>query len=189
MSSDKRSFYGWGKQGEAIPADELHWFESAWAKLFGVDQFVPAAMPDEAEISLRAPRVQIPASLSKFCTVEKYDRLLHAYGRSVHDLARMIHQRDFSHPPDFVAYPRAEADVAAVLDWCGANRVAAIPFGGGTSVVGGVNPPADDRYKGCVSLDLKHSTGCWRSTSHRKPRESSAAFSGPNWRSSSSQAD
>ena len=156
MSSAKRSFYGWGNEGEAVSADELRWFEGAWSKLFGVDQFAPASMPDEAEISLRDRRVQIPASLSKFCTADKYERLLHAYGRSVHDLARMIHRRDFSNPPDFVAYPREEADVAAVLAWCGDNNVAAIPFGGGTSVVGGVNPPAGDRYKGCVSIDLKH---------------------------------
>jgi alkyldihydroxyacetonephosphate synthase len=156
MSSAKRSFYGWGFEGEAVAQDELAWFEGAWSKLFGVDRFVAAPMPNEAEISLRAPRVQIPESLSKFCTAEKYDRLLHCYGSSVHDLARMIHRRDFSNPPDFIAYPREEADVAAVLDWCGENGVAAIPFGGGTSVVGGVNPPADGRYKGCVSIDLKH---------------------------------
>ena len=156
MTSDKRSFYGWGKLGEAMPEDELRWFERAWSKLFQVDQFKPTSMPNDAEISLRASRLRIPASLSGFCTAEKYDRLLHSYGRSVHDLARMIHRRDFSNPPDVVAYPRDETDVAAVLQWCGENNAAAIPFGGGTSVVGGVNPPAEDQYSGCVSLDLKH---------------------------------
>src|SRR3974390_429610 len=156
MTSDRRSFYGWGKRGGAVPENELRWFEPACSKLFQVDQFKPASMPNETEISLRAPRLRIPESLSRFCTAEKYDRLLHSYGRSVHDLARMIHRRDFSNPPDVVAYPRDETDVAAVLQWCGENNAAAIPFGGGTSVVGGVNPPPEDRYSGRVSLALKH---------------------------------
>jgi alkyldihydroxyacetonephosphate synthase len=155
MNSDRRTFYGWGYEGDSISTEELAWFERTWAQLFGVDTFDAVSMPSESEISLRPPRLKIPGPLSKFCTAEKYDRLLHAYGRSVHDLARMILRHDFSSPPDFVAYPSDERDIAALLDWCGENNVAAIPFGGGTSVVGGVNPPADDRYKGCVSIDLQ----------------------------------
>jgi len=73
----------------------------------------------------------------------------------VHDLARMILRRDFGNPPDLVAYPREEADIRALLDWCGENEVAAIPYGGGTSVVGGVNPPADARYRGTMTIDLR----------------------------------
>jgi alkyldihydroxyacetonephosphate synthase len=152
----RRSFYGWGYQGEAVGKDELRWFEGAWSGLFGVDGFTPAPMPVESDISLRAPRVAIPAALSGFCTSDKYDRLLHCYGRSVHDLARMIHRRDFSNPPDVVAYPRGEKDVESVLDWCGSKNLIAIPFGGGSSVVGGVSPPQTDKYAGCVSIDLKH---------------------------------
>src|SRR5690606_28616940 len=89
-----------------------------------------------------------------FVTSDKHERLFHSYGRSVHDLARMIHRRDFSNPPDWVAYPRDENEVRAVLDWCSAGDIAAIPFGGGSSVVGGVNPPGDDRYRGSVTIDM-----------------------------------
>jgi alkyldihydroxyacetonephosphate synthase len=154
--SKRRSFYGWGYEGEAVSAQELGWFERAWSGLFGVDRFEPTPMPREAEIQLRAPRVRIPDSLRAVLTDEKHERLAHSYGRSVHDLARMIHRRDFSNPPDAVAFPREEAEVAAVLDWCGANDLAAIPFGGGSSVVGGVNPPRDGRFRGTVTIDLKH---------------------------------
>ena len=152
----RRSFYGWGYEDNAVSAEEVGWFERAWSALFGVDRFEPAPMPRQSEIDLRAPRVSIPSTLKAFCSQDKYERLFHAYGRSVHDLARMIHRRDFSNPPDVVAYPRDEADIAAVLDWCGANGLAAIAFGGGSSVVGGVNPPSDDRYRGVVTLDLKN---------------------------------
>ena len=156
MSGKRRSFFGWGYEDDVVSAEELSWFERAWSQLFHVDSFDPTSMPRESEIKLRAPRVSPPATLKFFCTDEKYDRLCHSYGRSVHDLARMIYQHDFTNPPDAVAYPRDEADIRALLDWCGANDIAAIPFGGGSSVVGGVNPPADERYRGTVTIDLKH---------------------------------
>ena len=51
--------------------------------------------------------------------------------------------------------PRDESDVERLLEWCSAERVAAIPFGGGTSVVGGVTPAARiGSYNGAVSIDL-----------------------------------
>ncbi len=57
-------------------------------------------------------------------------------------------------PPIFVARPREEGDVERLLEWCAAERVAAIPFGGGTSVVGGVSPLIGPGYNGVVSIDL-----------------------------------
>jgi alkyldihydroxyacetonephosphate synthase len=146
MREKRRSFYGWGFEGDVVSADELGWFERAWSDLFQIDNFDPAPMPRESEISLRSPRMSLPTALQLFCTNAKYDRLFHCYGRSVYDLARMILLRDFSNPPDAVAYPRDEDEIRAVFDWCGANDLAAIPFGGGSSVVGGVNPPSDERY-------------------------------------------
>lgn len=155
MSAKKRSFFGWGYEDDAVSAQELGRFERAWSELLHVDSFDAAAMPRESDIELRRPRISPPPALQPFCTVEKYDRLLHSYGRSVHDLVRMIHRRDFSNPPDVVAYPRGETDIRALLDWCSENELAATPFGGGSSVVGGVNPASDARYGGVVTIDLK----------------------------------
>src|SRR5262249_41588378 len=56
--------------------------------------------------------------------------------------------------PDLVAYPRSEADVVALLDWCSDIGAAAIPYGGGSSVVGGVEPPPRDMHPAVLSLDL-----------------------------------
>ena len=58
----------------------------------------------------------------------------------------------FDNPPDVVAHPSDEAELERVLAWCEEANAAAIPFGGGTSVVGGVEPPAD---RPAVSIDLK----------------------------------
>lgn len=60
----------------------------------------------------------------------------------------------FPSPPDFVARPRDEAEVAAILDWCADAGAVAIPYGGGSSVVGGVESGVGDAHAGAVSLDL-----------------------------------
>jgi alkyldihydroxyacetonephosphate synthase len=156
VAQRRRSFYGWGYEDNAASAEEIGWFERSWSDLFGVDSFSPVPMPRQDDIEVRACRVTVPATLRACCTDAKHDRLLHSYGRSVHDLARMIHRRDFTNPPDVVAYPRTEGQLRAVLDWCGDAGLAVIPFGGGSSVVGGVNPPVDDRWPGIVTIDMKY---------------------------------
>ena len=60
---------------------------------------------------------------------------------------------EFENPPDLVAFPRDEAEIGAALEWCEAEGAAVVPFGGGTSVVGGVEPRLGDRP--VVSLDLR----------------------------------
>ena len=54
-----------------------------------------------------------------------------------------------------VAYPESPEDVDAILSFCADEKAAAIPFGGGTSVVGGVEPRMREEYPGVVSIDLK----------------------------------
>jgi alkyldihydroxyacetonephosphate synthase len=63
---------------------------------------------------------------------------------------------DFPNPPDLVAYPESERDVDDILQWCSESDVAVIPYGAGSSVVGGVEPLVGDEYAGVVSLDLRH---------------------------------
>ncbi len=81
-----------------------------------------------------------------------------------------------STPPDFVARPREEADVERVLEWCSSERVAAIPFGGGTSVVGGVTPDVGRRLqRRGLDRPAARSTACSRSTTSRARRASRPA--------------
>jgi alkyldihydroxyacetonephosphate synthase len=79
-------------------------------------------------------------------------RVLHAAGRGYVDLVRLRSGRPDG-APDAVALPATAAQVAAVLEACAAEGLAVVPFGGGTSVVGGVAPVAE-RFAGVVSLDL-----------------------------------
>ena len=57
-------------------------------------------------------------------------------------------------PPTWSPSRRDEDDVRRVLEMCAERRLAAIPFGGGTSVVGGVEPRVGHGYRGTVSIDL-----------------------------------
>lgn len=155
MQQRRRKFYGWGYEDEPISASEIAEFEAAWTRLLGVGDFQAVPFPTEDQITLRAPRVLPPPSLEAICTTEKYDRLYHTYGASTIDVALAI-RGEFDNPPDVVAYPKTEQDIVALFHWCEDNQLAAIPYGGGTSVVGGVNPPTHDRYRGVVSIDMKH---------------------------------
>jgi alkyldihydroxyacetonephosphate synthase len=83
---------------------------------------------------------------------DRLARVTHAVGKSTPDLIR-VRAGDGSSAPDAVVYPGSAAEVAAVLDACAQARVAVVPFGGGTSVVGGVEPIRDG-FAGAISLDL-----------------------------------
>jgi alkyldihydroxyacetonephosphate synthase len=125
------------------------------AGLFGVDGLTVAEPPVIDELDLPEPRVAPPSALAELCTTEPYERAGHTYGKSFRDVVRAF-RRQFPHPPDVVARPRDEADVVALLDWCADTGVAAVPYGGGSSVVGGVEcDVAGGRYRGVASIDLR----------------------------------
>jgi alkyldihydroxyacetonephosphate synthase len=105
-------------------------------------------------IEISACRVARPARLSEIISSEREARIRHTYGRSYRDLIRGF-SGVFSGAPDLVACPKDEDDVVAILDWaCGAN-VAVVPYGGGTSVVGGVECTEDKGFHGVLSLDVR----------------------------------
>src|SRR5262249_36542321 len=108
------------------------------------------------EIELHPPRIKPPAALAAITSIERYDRAAHTYGKSYPDYVRGL-IGDYSAAPDVVAYPRNEGDVAALLDWADAEQASVTRFGGGCSVVGGVEPRADGygRYRAAVTVDLR----------------------------------
>jgi alkyldihydroxyacetonephosphate synthase len=148
-----RRFWGWGYEDEGPDPRALAAIEAGLPAMLGMREIVVRPRPRIDEIELRAPRVTPPATLARLCDSETLCRASHSYGKSYRDLVR-AYARDFSNPPDIVAFPESEQDVAALLDWCGSNAVAAIPFGGGSSVCGGVEPQSDGPHRAVVSLDL-----------------------------------
>ncbi len=144
--------WGWGYEDEQLSHEQRR----AAAELisgrlgFGsIEPESPAPLPQ-----LPQPRLKAPDAFAEICFADDYERALHAYGRSYRDTVRAF-RGHFEHPPDLVAHPRDEAEVQAVLDWALSAGAAVIPFGGGTSVVGGVEPRVGERYAGVVTIDLK----------------------------------
>jgi len=150
-----RKFWGWGVKEASLDDTAKRELAERMSKTFGVSGLVCDPDPRIEEIKLRAPRVKPPKALEPFCTVDAEERAGHALGKSGRDLIRAL-ARDFRNAPDFVALPRTESDLKALLDWCGAQGVAAIPYGGGSSVVGGVEPDVGDRFRGAISIDMRH---------------------------------
>jgi alkyldihydroxyacetonephosphate synthase len=153
VSARRRKHWGWGYEDEQLTAAQVHAAAAALSEHLGFpvgDVEEPVAL--EA-VRLRPPRVVAPASLRAICGEDAHARASHALGKSYSDVVRGF-RGQFEHPPDFVAYARDESDVERVLEWCAAERVAVVPYGGGTSVVGGVEPNVGSGYAGVVSLDL-----------------------------------
>ena len=154
MSARARSTWGWGYEDAAVGSAEAAGAAPGIEALFGF----PAAAPEEPvpfdQVVLAEPRVEPPTgSLASICSQDRRDRALHARGSSYLDTIRAFRGR-YPHPPDFVARPTGEDELEALLEWAAGSNVAVIPFGGGTSVVGGVEPEVPSSYDGTCSLDV-----------------------------------
>jgi alkyldihydroxyacetonephosphate synthase len=151
----RRSWYGWGWEDEAVPEADAAALGQGLAAMFGLslDRVSP---PRPDEVDLPASRVRAPGSLPPLRTGTR-DRAGHTYGKAFRDVARAFDRR-WENPPDAVAYPRSERDVVALLDWAVDAGVALIPYGGGSSVVGGVEPDPNSE-RPVVSVDLRHLSG------------------------------
>jgi alkyldihydroxyacetonephosphate synthase len=154
MTARRWKFWGWGYEGSGLePAEEGRLLQF-YADRLGLEDAPPRPAPRVDDVPLRPPRLRPPAGLAPLCSTEPYQRLLHTYGKSYRE-AVCIWARQFDNAPDVVASPRTEDDVIALLEWAADARAAVIPFGGGSSVVGGVEPAVGDALAGTISLDLK----------------------------------
>lgn len=148
---DDMPFAGWGDPARrhGLPPHATTWLE----RTLGVtaadatsprppEPPPPSRLGEEALAALRA---------AAETRTDDETRILHAGGKSYLDLLR-ARSGDTSHAPDAVVLPADEGEVAAVLAACAQHRVAVVPFGGGTSVVGGVDPTAPGA---AVTLDLR----------------------------------
>ncbi len=148
--------FGWGREGEGITQAEEDAALDRYRRLFGVDEFEEMAPPPLVDIRLQAPRIAPPSVLSGLCSTAAYDRAAHTYGKSFRDYVRGL-RGDYTAAPDLVAYPKSEAEIAALIDWAGSEDAAVIPFGAGSSVVGGVEAGVEGTgKKAALSLDLRH---------------------------------
>ena len=142
----ERSWWGWGRAEAALPDAEC---VALAAGLPGLPS-APRPVPRLEDLALPPSRVAPPSALDAVVSTSPEDRVRHAYGKAYRDVVRAL-SGDVAGAPDLVAFPSGEADVVDLLDWAGTAGVVVVPFGGGSSVVGGVE------YRGTrpwLSLDL-----------------------------------
>jgi alkyldihydroxyacetonephosphate synthase len=147
----------WGDPQEAKPLSEG--IRSLLKQALGVTD-LPAAERDADQVKLRASaltdvdREALAAIVGPdYCRVGDRDRLLHAGGKSTLDLLRR-NDSGVQEAPDAVLLPGTDDEVAAILRYCSGHGIAVVPFGGGTSVVGGLDPIRGE-FSAVVSLDLR----------------------------------
>lgn len=153
--STKRRYWGWGNTDFVFPAAVLDKYKMMLRNLLQVDQLEATEPLPVADLQLRAPRFTLPASLEPICSATNYDRAGHSYGKSFRDVWRGLHGH-FPHPPDYVAFPHSEEDVLQLMQFARQEQIALIPYGGGSSVCGGVEATDDPTYRGTISVDLQH---------------------------------
>ena len=110
MTGARLKHYGWGREGEGMSAEERSFVLDRYRAKFATDEFDTIVVPGLDDLSLREPRVAPPASLTPFCTTDRYDRAAHTYGKSYPDYVRAM-LGDCNCAPDVVAYPRNEAEI------------------------------------------------------------------------------
>ncbi|GGO90066.1 FAD-binding oxidoreductase [Wenjunlia tyrosinilytica] len=122
----------------------------------------PHPLPSATESDVRLPEpalgddaaARLTAAVgAEHVRTDAATRLRHTGGKSLDDLLRR-RGGDAANAPDAVVLPRDHDEVLAVLAACAEHRVAVVPFGGGTSVVGGVEPLRGE-FGGAITLDLR----------------------------------
>jgi alkyldihydroxyacetonephosphate synthase len=146
-------WWGWGQAGHeaSLDADSLALLREelgdlqTWRRPDSVDDVeIPAA---------RQLPAAIPAAVGAANVLGGHeDRVRHSTGSGYVDLARRRSGR-LEHAPDAVVLPGTAEELEAVLATCSRENIAIVPFGGGTSVVGGVEPRCGGRNR-VISLDL-----------------------------------
>ncbi len=163
MNFDRKElrWNGWGRHGATFDLegrDEAVW---AWiAETLGMKPLLEADDIDVGEVKLPTSRLsklqigELTALLSSDqVKTDHYERAFHAKGQSFHDLIRLRQEKKVEVAPDAILYPENEEQVLSLVIYSKQNNFALIPFGGGSSVVGGVEAAHKEGQEGVLVLD------------------------------------
>lgn len=151
----KRKYWGWGNQNVIIDPKTIAQYKAGLKALFQIKEFENIEPIPIEQLVLRSPRFSLPKKFHSYCTSNVADRAAHSYGKSFRDIWRGLHGQ-FDNPPDYVAYPKTEGDILDLMELAEKEGLALIPFGGGSSVSGGVEPTFSKEYSGVITVDMKH---------------------------------
>ncbi|OLT26812.1 flavoprotein [Nocardiopsis sp. CNR-923] len=151
------SWFGWGDPARATSLDPA--LRDLVAQFLRTE---PRDLPPVAEDEVALPASRLDAAAhealadvvgAEHVRVDDAARLRHAGGKSTPDLLRR-RSGSADPAPDAVVHPADHHEVERLLRVCSDARVAVVPFGGGTSVVGGVTPLRGE-FPAVIALDLR----------------------------------
>ncbi|KPP96779.1 FAD-binding oxidoreductase [Marinobacter sp. HL-58] len=149
-----RSFWGWGNEEGAFDDRQTGQLRQLVGMQFGNAELTCQAPPALADLAMPAPRLQPPESLASIISTERRDRASHTYGKSFRDIVRGL-DGDYRCAPDLIARPGNEQELLDVLDYASGCGAAVIPYGGGSSVVGGTEPRYEGDWSGTITVDME----------------------------------
>jgi alkyldihydroxyacetonephosphate synthase len=117
VSGSRPKFWGWGPEDRQPPHEQVAQVGAAAREQLGFEPAEVERPPRVDDLALPPPRLEPPAALAGICTSGAYERAAHAYGKAYRDIVRAFRGR-VDNPPDVVAFPRDEREVAELLDWC-----------------------------------------------------------------------
>ncbi|HEX3392076.1 MAG TPA: FAD-binding oxidoreductase, partial [Solirubrobacteraceae bacterium] len=154
-------WWGWGdpERAPALPANALAYLRDAVGVL-------PAPRPPVALDAVSLPASALDSAvLARLREIagrervrdDRVERIVHAAGNGYLDLVR-LRAGSPQGAPDAVLYPESRQRLRELLGECARDSIAVVPFGGGTSVVGGVEPLRGE-YAAVVALDMSRLSG------------------------------
>ncbi len=155
--SFKMKWWGWGLSDYNFPIEEKPGVIKYLHKVFKISDLGLKALPQKPNIKESA----LPSALilefknivgDENISIDQDDRIRHISGKSYKDLIR-LRTNQITFAPDAIIYPTCDEEVFKTLKLCQKESIAVIPFGGGSSVVGGVDALASN-HKYCITLDL-----------------------------------
>ena len=187
LARDTLRWNGWGRLAEpvAYPAPRERWLREALGQRLG--RALPTPEPPVDLAQLRLPPAKLSsdtlAKLEAACAPDgvrtsPFERVTHSLGKSLPDLLR-LRRGEIESAPDAVVYPADEGAVAALLRIAADADLAVVPFGGGTSVVGGVDARSGPGQAGVISLDTTRLDALLRVDADDRTATFQAGIDGP----------
>jgi alkyldihydroxyacetonephosphate synthase len=155
----KMKWWGWGAEGVRATLSQSPATLDYLRNRLGVERLEPPSALRIDSVRLPASRLDEPVRQKlaaivgpENCRSDQRERVLHSVGKGYKDLVR-LRQLQLEKATDVVVYPRNEAEIVAALACCREMGLAVVPFGGGTSVVGGLDAETGEQRL-VVTLDL-----------------------------------
>jgi alkyldihydroxyacetonephosphate synthase len=153
-------WWGWGPEGVEFTHEDKPALRPFIQQALGVDVEHASASP-VAFKDLEVPGPSLSDDLrdtleaavgARFVSTDTLDRVVHARGKSLHDLVRQ-RRGELNRVPDVVVRPGSEEEVAAVMRAAIESDAVVIAFGGGSSISGSLEAPADEE-RPVISVEL-----------------------------------